>query len=113
MFDFGRGEVRSFLLSNACFWLDWFHADGLRVDAVSALLYYDFCRENGEWLANPYGGRENLDAIAFLRKLNATVYHDFPGRDDDRGRIFGLPHGDQARLYGRIGLQASSGTWAG
>ena len=79
MFDFGRGEVRSFLLSNACFWLDWFHADGLRVDAVSALLYYDFCRENGEWLANPYGGRENLDAIAFLRKLNATVYHDFPG----------------------------------
>ena len=49
------------------------------MDAVSALLYYDFCRENGEWLANPYGGRENLDAIAFLRKLNATVYHDFPG----------------------------------
>lgn len=79
MFDFGRGEVRSFLLSNACFWLDWFHADGLRVDAVSALLYYDFCREQGQWLPNPYGGRENLDAIAFLRKLNATVYHDFPG----------------------------------
>ena len=79
MFDFGRGEVRSFLLSNACFWLDWYHADGLRVDAVSALLYYDFCRENGQWLPNPYGGRENLDAIAFLRKLNATVYHDFPG----------------------------------
>ena len=79
MFDFARGEVRSFLLSNACFWLDWFHADGLRVDAVSALLYYDFCREPGQWLPNPYGGRENLDAIAFLRKMNATVYHDFPG----------------------------------
>ena len=79
MFDFARGEVRSFLLSSACFWLDWFHADGLRVDAVSALLYYDFCREPGQWLPNPYGGRENLDAIAFLRKMNATVYHDFPG----------------------------------
>ena len=79
MFDFGRGEVRSFLLSNACFWLDWFHADGLRVDAVSSMLYYDFCREGQEWLPNPYGGRENLDAIAFLQKLNATVQHDFPG----------------------------------
>ena len=79
MFDYERGEVSSFLLSNACFWLDWYHADGLRVDAVSAMLYHDFCREDGQWLPNIYGGRENLGAIAFLRRLNATVQHDFPG----------------------------------
>ncbi|MBE5804408.1 MAG: 1,4-alpha-glucan branching protein GlgB [Clostridiales bacterium] len=79
LFDFARGEVRSFLLSNACFWLDWYHADGLRVDAVSSMLYYDFCRDGMEWLPNQYGGRENLDAISFFRMLNATVNHDFPG----------------------------------
>ncbi len=79
LFDFGRGEVCSFLLSNACFWLEWFHADGLRVDAVSGLLYYDFCKEQGQWLPNDYGGRENIDAIRFLRRLNETVYHDFSG----------------------------------
>ena len=79
MFDFARGEACSFLLSNACFWLDWYHADGIRVDAVSAMLYYDFCREEGQWIPNQYGGHENLDAIAFLRRLNETVYHDFPG----------------------------------
>jgi len=79
MFDLARGEVRSFLLSSACFWLDWFHADGLRVDAVSSMLYYDFCREDGQWLPNMYGGKENLDAISFLRMFNETVYHDFPG----------------------------------
>ncbi len=79
LFDFGRGEVCSYLLSNACFWLEQFHADGLRVDAVSGLLYYDFCKEPGEWLPNEYGGRENIDAIQFLRRLNETVYHDFPG----------------------------------
>ena len=79
LFDFGRGEVCSYLLSNACFWLEMFHADGLRVDAVSGLLYYDFCKEQGEWLPNEYGGRENIDAISFLRRLNETVYHDFAG----------------------------------
>ena len=79
LFDFGRGEVCSYLLSNACFWLEVFHADGLRVDAVSGLLYYDFCKEHGQWLPNEYGGRENIDAIRFLRRLNETVYHDFSG----------------------------------
>ena len=79
MFDYARGEARSFLLSNACFWLEWFHADGLRVDAVSAMLYHDFCREAGQWLPNRNGGRENLDAIAFIQQLNTTVYRDFPG----------------------------------
>ena len=79
LFDFGRGEVCSYLLSNACFWLELYHADGLRVDAVSSLLYYDFCKESGQWLPNRYGGRENIDAIQFLRRLNETVYHDFAG----------------------------------
>ncbi len=79
LFDFARGEACSFLLSNACFWLEMYHADGLRCDAVSAMLYHDFCREPGDMLPNRFGGRENLDAIAFLRRLNETIYHDFPG----------------------------------
>ncbi|NLV58059.1 MAG: 1,4-alpha-glucan branching protein GlgB [Clostridiales bacterium] len=79
LFDFARGEVCSFLLSSACFWLEWFHADGLRVDAVSSILFYDFCKDPGKFLPNPFGGRENLDGIAFLRRLNETVYHDFHG----------------------------------
>ncbi|NLM85148.1 MAG: 1,4-alpha-glucan branching protein GlgB [Clostridiales bacterium] len=78
MFDYARGEVCSFMLSNACFWLEVFHADGLRVDAVSSMLYHDFAREEG-YLGNMYGGRENLEAIAFLKMLNQTVYRDFPG----------------------------------
>ena len=78
LFDYARGEVCSFLISNACFWFDIYHADGLRCDAVSAMLYHDFGREDG-WLANRNGGNENLDAIAFLKRLNETVYRDFPG----------------------------------
>ncbi len=79
LFDYARGEVRSFMLSNACFWLEYFHADGIRADAVAALLHYDFCREPGQWLPNCYGGRENLEAISFLKMMNETVYGDFPG----------------------------------
>lgn len=79
MFDMARGEVQSFLMSSACFWLEWFHADGIRVDAVSSIVYYDFCRNEGEWLPNKFGGRENLDGIAFLQKLNQTAGRDFPG----------------------------------
>ncbi|HPA60437.1 MAG TPA: 1,4-alpha-glucan branching protein GlgB, partial [Clostridia bacterium] len=78
MFDYARGEVCSFLLSNACFWLEYFHADGLRVDAVSSMLYHDFARED-DYLPNHHGGRENLEAIAFMQRLNTIVYRDFPG----------------------------------
>ncbi len=78
LFDYARGEVASFLISNACFWLEYYHADGLRCDAVSAMLYHDFGRE-GNWAPNQWGGNENLDAIAFLKRLNETVYRDFPG----------------------------------
>ena len=79
IFNFGRPEVRSFLISNAFFWLEQFHIDGLRVDAVSSIAYLDYSRKDGEWEPNQYGGRENLDAITFLQEFNTAVYGAFPG----------------------------------
>ncbi len=78
-FNFERPQVRAFLLSNALFWLDSYHIDGLRVDAVSSMLYLDYSRREGEWLPNKFGGRENLEAIAFLRQFNELVHTRFPG----------------------------------
>ncbi|MDD5759396.1 MAG: 1,4-alpha-glucan branching protein GlgB [Desulfobulbaceae bacterium] len=79
LFNYGRKEVMSFLISNAIFWLEKFHVDGLRVDAVASMLYLDYSRREGQWLPNPHGGKENLDAIEFMKHLNSVVYGRFPG----------------------------------
>ncbi|MBC9733137.1 1,4-alpha-glucan branching protein GlgB [Nocardioides marmotae] len=79
IFNFGRNEVRNFLYANAIYWLEEFHADGLRVDGVASMLYLDYSREEGEWTPNKHGGRENLEAVQFLQEMNATVYKRVPG----------------------------------
>ncbi len=79
IFNYGRMEVKNFLISNALYWIDKFHFDGLRVDAVASMLYLDYSRKEGEWVANQYGGRENLEAIEFFKHLNSIIYQYFPG----------------------------------
>jgi 1,4-alpha-glucan branching enzyme len=78
IFNYGRHEVRNFLIANALFWFDRFHIDGIRIDAVASMLYLDYSRESGEWIPNCYGGHENIEAIEFLRELNDTIHENFP-----------------------------------
>ena len=79
IYNFGRNEVKNVLIANALFWMEYFHIDGLRVDAVASMLYLDYSREPGEWIPNIHGGRENLEAVAFIREMNTRVFGDHPG----------------------------------
>jgi 1,4-alpha-glucan branching enzyme len=79
IFNYGRNEIKNFLVANALFWLDKYHVDGMRVDAVASMLYLDYSRQDGEWIPNTYGGRENLEAIDFIKTLNSKIYERYPG----------------------------------
>ena len=111
VFDFGRTEVRNFLVANALYWCKEFHVDGIRVDAVASMLYLDYSRT--DWAPNIYGGRENLEAVAFLQEMNATVYREVPGCGDHRRGVDGVAGRHPARRTWAASGSASSGTWAG
>ena len=100
IYNYGRVEVTNFLLANALFWLERYKADGLRVDAVASMLYLDYSRPEGGWIPNKYGGRENIDAIAFLRRTNTEVYRQFPQATTAAEEFDGLAHGV---TFGRMG----------
>jgi 1,4-alpha-glucan branching enzyme len=105
VFNYGRHEVRNFLVANALYWLHEFHVDGLRVDAVASMLYLDYSRKAGEWVPNEFGGRENLEAIAFLQEMNTVVFAEHPRRDGDRRGEHLVAPGDGARPPRRAGVQ--------
>ncbi|CAM3964985.1 1,4-alpha-glucan branching protein GlgB [Flavobacterium branchiophilum] len=104
VFNYGRNEVRAFLISNALFWLQHYHADGLRVDAVASMLYLDYSRKDGEWEPNIYGGRENLDTISFLKEFNEAVYLNFPDTQTIAEESTSFPMVSKPTFVGGLGF---------
>ena len=113
VFNFGRREVRNFLVANALYWLEEYHIDGLRVDAVASMIYLDYSREAGEWQPNVHGGRENLEAVQFLQEMNATVYKRVPGAITIAEESTSWDGRHPADRLPAASASASSGTWAG
>ncbi len=105
IFNYGRPEVRNFLFGNALFWLEQYHLDGLRVDAVASMLYLDYSRKPGEWVPNIFGGNENLEAIDFLKRLNELCHHEHPGVLTSRRGVDELGGRVASDLPGWAGLQ--------
>jgi 1,4-alpha-glucan branching enzyme len=104
VFNYGRNEVRAFLISNAVFWLQNYHVDGLRVDAVASMLYLDYSRKDGEWEANIYGGRENLDSISFLKEFNEVIYSNFYGVQTIAEESTSFPMVSRPTSFGGLGF---------
>ncbi len=104
VFNYGRNEVRAFLISNAVFWLQNYHVDGLRVDAVASMLYLDYSRKDGEWEANIFGGRENLDSISFLKEFNEVIYSNFDGVQTIAEESTSFPMVSRPTSFGGLGF---------
>ena len=109
IFNYDRNEVRAFLISNAIFWLDKYHVDGLRVDAVASMLYLDYSRKQGEWIPNQFGGRENLGAVSFLKPVNQRRLRSVPRHPDDRRGVDRVADGVAAAVHRRTRLRHEVG----